>query len=209
MSPRHKAIKTASAALIGVLFMGAAVLIPLASPARAGHVSSSMPMAAGHGPRLVMPIMNAERGKKLFVDKGCVACHAVNGVGGHDAPPMDAHAMGGLMNPFDFAAKMWNHAPGMIAAQEGAFGDQVLFTGDELADIIAFVHDDKTQHTFSEGNLTARAHKMMEHEHGAMPAPNAHAKEVGHGHEDTPMPMADEKKKGGHGHAPGTAPHND
>jgi cytochrome c peroxidase len=59
-----------------------------------------------HGPRLVMPIMNAERGKKLFVDKGCVACHAINGVGGHDAPPMDAHEMGGLMSPFDFAAKM-------------------------------------------------------------------------------------------------------
>lgn len=77
-----------------------------AGAALAGHVSSSKPMAMEHGPRLVMPIMNAERGKKLFVDKGCVACHAINGVGGHDAPPMDAHEMGGLMSPFDFAAKM-------------------------------------------------------------------------------------------------------
>jgi cytochrome c len=163
-----------------------------ASPVPAEHVSSSEPMAAEHGPRLVMPIMNAERGKKLFVDKGCVACHAVNGVGGHDAPSMDAHKMNGLMNPFDFAAKMWNHAPGMIAAQEGAFGDQVLFTGDELADIIAFVHDDRTQHTFNERDLTAQARKMMDHEHGAMPAPKAHAKEVGH-----------------HPHAAGTKPHKD
>ena len=153
-----------------------------AGAALAGHVSSSKPIEAGHGPRLVMPIMNPERGKNLFVDKGCVACHAINGVGGHDAPPMDAHALGGLMNPFDFAAKMWNHAPGMIAAQEGAFGDQVLFTGDELADIIAFVHDDRTQHTFTEGDLTVRARKMTHHDHGDMPAPKAHAKEVGHHH---------------------------
>ena len=42
--------------------------------------------------------------------------NAINGVGGHDAPAMDAHSLSGLMNPFDFAAKMWNHAPAMIAA---------------------------------------------------------------------------------------------
>jgi hypothetical protein len=80
----------------------------------------------------------------------------------------------------------------MIAAQEGAFGDQVLFTGDELADIIAFVHDDRTQHTFNESDMTARARKMMHHDHGKMPAPKAHAKEVGH-----------------HPHAEGTPPHKD
>ena len=35
-----------------------------------------------HGPRvtrLLMPIMSSSRGMNLFVDKGCVACHAVNG----------------------------------------------------------------------------------------------------------------------------------
>ena len=54
-------------------------------------------MAAEHGPRLVMPIKNAERGKKLFVDNGCVAYHAINGIGDHDAPSIDAHKMNGLM----------------------------------------------------------------------------------------------------------------
>ena len=179
----------------------------LAAPAFAGHLPEKAPGA--FSPRLVMPIMNPERGKKLFVDKGCVACHAVNGVGGHDAPAMDAHTMKGLMSPFDFAAKMWNHAPGMIAAQEGAMGDQITFTGDELADITAFVHDDDAQHDFGESDLTAQARKMMDHAHGEMPAPKAHAKEVGHNHADTPMPMADEKKKEGHGHAAGAPAHKD
>ena len=90
-----------------------------------------------------MPLMSPERGKEIFVDKGCVACHSVNGVGGHDATAMDAHNLKGLMNPFDFAAKMWNHAPAMIAAQEGAFGEQLYFTGKELADIIAFIYRDE------------------------------------------------------------------
>lgn len=132
--------------------------------------------------RLLMPLMNAESGKSVFVDKGCVACHAINGVGGHDAPALDAHASMGMVNPFDFAAKMWNHAAGMIAAQEEAFGQQINFTGDELADIIAFVHDDKAQHTFTEKNLTAAARKMMHHEHGGGAAPKVHAKEIGHAH---------------------------
>jgi len=86
--------------------------------ALAEHVPGAAPLHAVHGPRLVIPIMNPMRGKKLFVSKGCIACHAVNGVGGHDASNMDVHTMNGLMNPFDFAAKMWNHAPGMIATHQ-------------------------------------------------------------------------------------------
>lgn len=59
------------------------------------------------GGLLAMPMMNAGRGMVLFAEKGCVACHSINGVGGHDATPLDAHEMEGMMNPFDFSAKMW------------------------------------------------------------------------------------------------------
>ena len=170
------------------------------TPVHADHVKSSVPLAGGHGVRLVMPLMNPSRGKVLFVSKGCVACHAINGVGGHDAPGMDAHKMTDkLMNPFDFAAKMWNHAPAMIAAQEGAFGEQIFFTGEELADIIAFIHDDGAQHAFTEKDLTPEARKMMHHEHGGQPAQKKHAEEIGHEH----APAA----KSGHPHAPGAKPH--
>jgi cytochrome c peroxidase len=126
------------------------------------HVASSESIGPVHGARLVIPLMNPDRGKEIFVSKGCVACHAINGVGGHDAPPMDAHRDMGLVNPFDFAAMMWNHAPAMVAAQEEAFGEQIYFTG----------------HT--EHDLTPQAQKMMHHEHGGQPAPAAHAEEVGH-----------------------------
>ncbi len=166
----------------------------LATDAMGNHVASSESIGAIHGARLVIPLMNPDRGKELFVSKGCVACHAINGVGGHDAPPMDAHRDMGLVNPFDFAAKMWNHAPAMVAAQEEAFGEQIYFTGQELADIIAFLHDDGVQHAFNDHDLTPQAQKMMQHEHGGQSGPAAHAEEVGH------KP---------HMHAPGTPAHND
>ena len=148
--------------------------------AKGEHVVSSTSLGSMHGARLVIPMMNPGRGKKLFVDKGCVACHAINGVGGHDAPSMDAHRDMGLINPLDFAAKMWNHALAMVTAQEEVFGEQIYFTGQELADIIAFLHDDGAQHTFSEADLTSQAREMMHHGHGGLPSPAAHGEEIGH-----------------------------
>ncbi len=139
-------------------------------------------MSSPDMPNMRYPSMNPLRGRQLFVSKGCVACHAINGVGGHDATNLDAHTMRPMMNPFEFAAKMWAMAPAMIYAQEEALGGQILFTGDELADIVAFVHNDQSQHDFSETDLTPEARKMMHHQHGAPSGPEAHAEELGHGH---------------------------
>jgi cytochrome c len=134
--------------------------------------------------RLMMPQMDPARGRKLFASKGCVACHAVNGVGGHDATPLDAHTMDGMMSPFDFAAKMWRMAPAMIYAQEEALGEQILFTGDEIADIIAFVHHDEEQHKFSEGDIPPKIRGWMSHAHGEPGGGGeAHGEELGHGHD--------------------------
>ncbi len=111
--------------------------------------------------RLIMPIMNPERGKSVFVNKGCVTCHTVNAIGGEDAPPMDAHTKEKLVNPFAFTAKMWDHAPGMIAAQEEELGEQLIFTGEELADITAFVHDAHAQRDFEKKDLTPRIKRII------------------------------------------------
>jgi len=180
--------------LRSVVFLTFAIaFLAIGNVANAGHEHEGQNgnLALSKKTRLVFPIMNVERGKSLFVAKGCVACHAVNGIGGHDAPSMDDHANLGLLSPFDFVAKMWNHAPGMLAAQEEAFGGQITFTGEQIADIIAFVHDDDAQHSFIEGDLTPDAKKMMEHGHGGEKAPEAHSEEIGHGD------------------APGAAPHKD
>lgn len=101
-----------------------------------------------------MPIMNPERGKALFASKGCVVCHAVNGIGGTDAPPIDASAMSPGMNPFELVARMWNHSEGMIAMQQSEMGAQITFeNGQQIADIVAFLHDAAEQKTFSDKDI--------------------------------------------------------
>ncbi len=162
----------------------AAQAAPAAEPAQGGHMMMGTDrFSSPDMPNMHMPSMNPTRGRRLFVSKGCVACHAINGVGGHDATNLDAHTMQPMMNPFEFAAKMWRMAPAMIYAQEEALGEQILFTGDELADIIAFVHNDEAQHDFGETDLTPEARKMMHHEHGTPGGgPEAHGEELGHTH---------------------------
>lgn len=145
--------------------------MPEHMPAMPG-MSKMMPTMPGAS-ALMMPQMDPARGRHLFASKGCVACHSVNGVGGHDAAALDAHTMEPMMNPFEFAAKMWRMAPAMVYAQEEGIGYQILFTGDEIADIIAFVHDDAEQHRFTEADIPPEIRKLMGHAHGA-PAAHGH-----------------------------------
>jgi len=113
---------------------------------------------------LLMPMMDPARGRKLFASKGCVVCHSINHVGGTNAPSLDASTMPGPMNPFDFVAKMWRGAPAMIKMQKSEIGHQIKFTGQELADIIAFAHDAAEQKTFSEADIPENIKKHMEEE---------------------------------------------
>ncbi len=181
----------ALAVLSGAVFLGAALTVSAFAHDGPDHAKppAVKPSAAKKDPakkgkahepanvRLAMPMMNAERGMYLFASKGCVACHAVNGIGGHDAKNLDAHTMEKVMNPFDFVAKMWRMAPAMIYAQQEVYGDQILFTGEEIADIIAFVHDDERQHEFNATLIPKKIMKSMHHVHGPKPA---HQKELGH-----------------------------
>lgn len=102
---------------------------------------------------LVVPIMNSARGAGVFMEKGCIACHAVNGVGGQIGPSFDAADMPSPMNAFDFSARMWRGAPAMAQMQEDLFGEMITITGQELADIIAFVHDAGAQATVSAADV--------------------------------------------------------
>lgn len=107
------------------------------------------------------PMMDPAAGRKLFAAKGCVVCHSVNGTGGQDAPALDAAGMADLMNPFDFAASMWQGAEAMVALQREELGGQIELTGQELADITAFVHDPDEQAGFSMADVPENIAKLM------------------------------------------------
>lgn len=146
--------------------------ISVALPASADSESNGMSMMSRG---LFMPRMDAAAGRKLFASKGCVVCHSINGIGGEDAPMLDAEFMDLPMNPFEFAARMWRGAAAMVAMQEDELGGQIELTGDELAAIIAFVHDADEQAKFSDADIPEAIEDMMHHDEGM---------EHGHGESD-------------------------
>ena len=104
-------------------------------------------------PGYVVTFGEAERGRDLFTGKGCVVCHAINGVGGQAGPPLDADPEAPRLDVFDFAARMWQGAPTMIVLQEMELGYQIDLTGQELADLARFIHDAEAQASFSDRDV--------------------------------------------------------
>ena len=175
MNPHLRIVSYASFTLSLAL-----VALPLSLPGQElGTGAGSSMMQGGQtaqpmmmSPGMMMPSMDAANGRKLFAAKGCVVCHAVNGVGGQDAPVLDASTMPGMTNPFDFVAQMWRGAPAMIDMQREELGEQIEFTGQELADIIAFLHHEAEQRKFSDADIppNIKAAMMRGEEQEGMPA---------------------------------------
>ena len=78
------------------------------------------------------------RGGQLFVSKGCVKCHAVQGEGGKTGPDLGKIGLGGTQ--LDLAAKIWNHAPFMMAEMEHAGIAPPTLTGQEFSEITAYLY---------------------------------------------------------------------
>ena len=89
----------------------------------------------------------------------------------------------------------------MIALQQEQFGYQIDLTGQELGDIIAFVHSIAEQKKFSLADVPEEFQEILEHMEDA--------ESGGHHHEMGTGPHMGDTESGGHGHEPGTAPHKD
>jgi len=105
------------------------------------------------GPDIVRHSANAESGRDLFVSKGCVICHSVNGVGGKAAPTLDAIVGSPAIDPLEFAARMWRGAPAMIELQSIELGYTIYLTADEIGDLAAFHASRETQAGLSADDL--------------------------------------------------------
>ena len=112
-------------------------------------------------PQVAFVDMNAARGRKLFVSKGCIICHSVNGIGGATGPSLDADEASPKIDVFEFAARMWRGAELMLAFQRLELGYKIQLDGGELADITAFAHDRKEQKKLQETDIPAKIRRMM------------------------------------------------
>jgi mono/diheme cytochrome c family protein len=120
----------------------------------------SAPVAGGYH----LPFASSQRGRELFVNKGCVVCHSVNGVGGHVGPALDVDPMHPELDVFEFAARMWRGARTMIMLQEMEAGFQIDLSGEELANIAHFLHDYEAQRSFSEAEIPPLVRQLMKEE---------------------------------------------
>jgi cytochrome c len=139
---------------VGVLIGGAVSAGPSLAQDMLGAESEEIRVPReGSQPALVMPRMNAARGRVYFATRACVVCHKVNGIGGDLAPALDLDADGKEINVFDFVTRMWRGARSMVALQDSLFGESIDLAPDEIADIIAFVHDAEERKKFSENDI--------------------------------------------------------
>ena len=105
---------------------------------------------------LVLPSMDSKRGREVFLQRGCIVCHSINGAGGEIGPSLDAADMPQPMNAFEFAARMWRGAPVMAEMQEDLLGEMITLTGQDLADILAFAHDESEQAEVTSDHIPER-----------------------------------------------------
>lgn len=130
-----------------VLALLAAPLISMAYvPKLAAQAADGGEQAAIPG--FIVPFTDARRGRELFVGKGCVICHSINGVGGKVAPALDAEPSQESINVFEFSARMWNGASAMIVLQGMELGYQIEASGEELAHLARFIYDPEEQSRF-------------------------------------------------------------
>ncbi len=118
-------------------------------------------MSLMHDVGVVMPPMDAARGRHLFVEKGCIACHSVNGVGGNLGPALNAEDMPRPMNSFEFVARMWRGARAMTEMQEDLLGEVISLDGQDLADLVVFAHDPEEQSKLTEDQIPERYHELI------------------------------------------------
>ncbi|MFQ5846957.1 MAG: c-type cytochrome [Candidatus Methylomirabilales bacterium] len=96
------------------------------------------PAFAGHEAFPSLLPGNPLEGSRLFLEKGCIRCHAVYGVGGTTGPDLGRRI---LTRPLlEIAGVMWNHLPGMERAFRKERVLHPAFEVREMASILAFLY---------------------------------------------------------------------
>jgi mono/diheme cytochrome c family protein len=77
-------------------------------------------------------------GSYLFVSKGCVHCHAIQGQGGTEAPDLGKIRFSRSL--LEMGGILWNHSPRMSRQFEAAHVTRPSFTVQEMSDLMVFLY---------------------------------------------------------------------
>ena len=108
--------------LVGVLLLAAGTL------ALRGERPSQEPKFLG----------NVLKGRRLFVEKGCVRCHSVLGSGGTIGP--DLAEVGRGASFFETLGRLWSHSPGMVQALGREGIEWPTFAAGEMDDLLSYLY---------------------------------------------------------------------
>ena len=134
--------------MLGLAFVGAlAGFLVGRGSAESGTTTTSVVAAEGHTGEALPPSAFGDpvRGAALFESKACADCHSFAGEGGTDAPPLDY--MSGHLSASEVAnmsGQIWNHLPAMLEHFEEEGIPVPAFEGDQMADLIAFLHSEQS-----------------------------------------------------------------
>ncbi len=92
------------------------------------------------GDRVYFEPGSPRRGRELFTSKQCTKCHAIAGVGGKGGPDLGARSRDLIGSISTIAGLMWNHSRGMTAEFARRGLERVSFSGQEMADILAYLY---------------------------------------------------------------------
>lgn len=96
-----------------------------------------MALEAAESGSTVLP-GNPLEGSQLFSEKGCLRCHAINGVGGVGGPDLGQGIL--KRSLLDIAGVMWNHSPGMAHVIEERRAARPAFKAPEMASLLSFLY---------------------------------------------------------------------
>ncbi|MFQ6617955.1 MAG: c-type cytochrome [Fidelibacterota bacterium] len=82
---------------------------------------------------------NPQEGQKVYAQKGCSKCHAINEVGGTLGPDLGKPSRKS-MTVSQIAGIMWNHAPEMYKLAEEKGVEWESFKNTEMRDLIAYMY---------------------------------------------------------------------
>ena len=139
--PLSRPAAVTAAVLAAIVYMDAATAVSVAQTTNSSGLVAEF------------PVVDPARGRALFVSKGCVVCHSVNGVGGLAAPPLEADGPSSTVDIAAFAARLWRGAGPMVWLQTLELGYQIDLTGDDIAHLAGFVQDVGEQALFTEDTL--------------------------------------------------------
>lgn len=94
-------------------------------------------LRAAEAPSPILP-GNPLEGSQLFAEKGCLRCHAINGVGGVAGPDLGQGIL--KRSLLDIAGVMWNHSPGMAHLLEERRAARPVFKPPEMASLLSFLY---------------------------------------------------------------------